>query len=163
MRLLYLISLSIGVYFLQFLILPFFNIHFNLFIPFALGFFLCEKKVSRIIFVSVIFDVFSGLPFPLMTVSLLLTFGALSILYMYISEDSDILKIFIVLPLSITLYWLFVYLSGLGFGLFGDYFSISFLTIFDLGLIWSILYTMGVATGFYILFKLISPEPRIYA
>lgn len=163
MKLLYLILLSIGVYFLQFLILPFFGINFNLFIPFALGFFLCRKKVSRIIFIAAIFDIFSGLPFPVMTLSLTLTFIALFILYTRIAEDSDLLKIALMLPVSVVLYWLFVYLVGVGLGLFEDYFFIPFNLIFDFSLIWSVIYSIAVGALFYYIFKALSPKPSIYA
>jgi len=162
MKLLYLILLSIAVYFLQFLILPFFNVHFNLFIPFALGFFICRKRVSRIIFIAVIFDIFSGLPFPVMTLSLALTFISLFILYTWVSEDSDLWKIAVILPISIILYWLFVYLVGLGLGLFKDYFSIPFNLIFDFSLIWSVIYSVMVGTVFYYIFKMLSPKSSIY-
>jgi len=162
MKLLYLILLSIGVYFLQFLILPFFNIHFNLFIPFALGFFLYRKKVSRIIFIAAIFDIFSGLPFPVMTLSLILTFIVLFILYTRIAEDSDLWKITVILPISVVLYWLFVYLVSWGLSLFEDYFFISFNLIFNYDLIFNVIYSVVVGTAFYFVFKLIKPKPSIY-
>ncbi len=163
MKLLYLILISIGIYFFQFLILPFFNIHFNLFISFAFGFFLYYRKISRIIFISAVFDVFSGLPFPIMTVSLSLTFGALLILYTRISEDSVLMKLIVVLPAAVIFYWFFVYLTGLGFGLFEEYFHIPFRLIFNLDLIPSAIYSIIVGVVFYLILKRFSPKSLIYA
>jgi len=163
MKLLYLILISVGVYFFQFLILPFFGIHFNLFIPFALGFFLCYRKISRIIFISAIFDLFSGLPFPIMTVSLFLTLGVLLVLYTRISEDSALMKIFVVLPVAIIFYWFFIYLTGLGFGLFEEYFHIPFRLIFNFGLIFNAVYSIVVGAAFYLIFKIFSPKLLVYA
>jgi hypothetical protein len=119
--------------------------------------------MSWIIVVSVIFDVFSGLPFPLMTISLLLTFGFLVVLYTRLSEESDMVRVLVVLPISLILYWLFVYLAGKGLSLFEEYFHFPFYLIFNLDLVYNILYAIGIGVVFYFIFKRLSPKPLIYA
>lgn len=163
MKTVYLVFLVVAIYFIQFAVLPFFGLHFNVFVPFALGWFAFEKKISRIFVPALVFDFFGGLPFPLMTVSLFLTFETLFILYIHVSEDSDFFNIAVVLPTAVVFFWLFVYLTGLSLGLFWDKFSLAFGHVFDLSFLLRVVYWTAAAAVFYAVFKFFSSKPSIYA
>lgn len=162
MNFIHFVLIIIAIYILQFLILPLTGLGINIFIPFALIYFISEKKISEILVASLILDVFMGLPFPLMTISLLLTFTLLFILYTVVSTDSGIVKIFILLPISLVAYWLFVYFSGSILGFFINSFHIPFSVVFNPDFIWNIVYATIFGSAFYILIKSLKPQ-ELYA
>jgi len=72
------------------------------------------------------------------------------------------MKIFVVLPVAVIFYWFFIYLTGLGFGLFKEYFHIPFRLIFNFDLIFNAVYSVIVGAAFYLIFKRFLPKPLIY-
>lgn len=159
MKLFYFILLSILVYLMQFLVLPLvFSFHLNVFIPFALMYFIFTGGITRILIAAVIFDVFSGLPFPLMSLSLVFTIAIILLAYTLISSDVALSKILIILPLALMVYWFLLYLTGMILGFFWVRFNFPFSVIFNSNFIWHLAYSIGIGALFFLVFRSLVPQ-----